>query len=144
MHYTNSHAQFVFIVLYGYIQMYFRIYNAVNVLLWIPCRKKYWRDDGQHGFSTRLLPGCPCCWKTLFLLDFDKHSSLFIQLLHTYIHVCQRSGTSFLLILELNHHFSPSAANWRRTILNLPSPKPCKLALLPCLWVGFYNFYFIL
>ena len=41
MHYTNSHAQFVFIVLYVYIQMYLRIYKAFNVLLWmIPCRKQ--------------------------------------------------------------------------------------------------------
>ena len=85
MHYTNSHAQFVFILLYVYIQMYFRIYKALNVLLWmISCRKKYGRDDGntvfQHAFCqhVRLL-------KDFVLLDFDKHSSLFILLLHTYM-----------------------------------------------------------
>ena len=33
--------------------MYFRIYKALNVLLWmIPCRKKYWRDGGQHAFAS--------------------------------------------------------------------------------------------
>ena len=68
--------------------MYFRIYKALNVLLWmIPCRKKYWRDGGQHGFSTRVLPACPFVLLKdfLILLDFDKHSSLFIQFLHTYM-----------------------------------------------------------
>ena len=61
--------------------MYFRIYKALNVLLWmIPCR-----DGGQHSSSTRLLPACPSCGKTLFLFDFDKHSSLFKQLLPTYM-----------------------------------------------------------
>ena len=59
MNYTNFHAQFVFILLDIYIQMYFRIYKALNVLFWmIPCKKKYWRDGGntpfQHAISTRL------------------------------------------------------------------------------------------
>ena len=41
VHYTNFRAQFVFILLYIYIQMSSRIYKALNVLLWkIPCRKK--------------------------------------------------------------------------------------------------------
>ena len=66
--------------------MYFRIYKALNLLLWmIPCRKKYWRDGGQDEFSSRLLPACPWCRKTLFLPDFQNHSSLFIHLLHTYM-----------------------------------------------------------
>ena len=47
MHYTNFHAQFVFILLYIDIQMYFRTYKALNVLLW---KKKYWRDGGKHAF----------------------------------------------------------------------------------------------
>ena len=31
VHYTNFHAKFVFILLYIYIQMYYRIYKALNV-----------------------------------------------------------------------------------------------------------------
>ena len=66
--------------------MYFRIYKALNVLLWmIPCRKKVW----DRRWSTRLnntpFAGMSVLVKDLFLLEFDKHSSLFIQLLHTYI-----------------------------------------------------------
>ena len=52
MHYTNFHAQFVFILLYVYIQMYFRIYKALKVLLWmISCRKKYWRRWSTRIFN---------------------------------------------------------------------------------------------
>ena len=62
-------------------------------------KKKYWSDGGQHAFWSSV-PACPCCWKTLFLLDFDKHSSLFIHFLNTddqdqsqfcnYENLCQR------------------------------------------------------
>ena len=87
--------------------MYFRIYKALNLLLWmIPCRKKYWRDGGRHGFST------PFCRhvrvvERLFLFDFDKHSSLFIQLLHTYvINIVYMNKFMFLfsIITEKNYN----------------------------------------
>ena len=40
--------------------MYFRIYNAFNVLLrMIPCRKKSIGDGGQHAFSSKF-PAYPC------------------------------------------------------------------------------------
>ena len=85
MQYTNCHAQFVFILLYINIQMYFRIYKALNVLLWtIPYRKKYLRDGGQHAFQHAFCQHVRVV-ERLFLLDFDKHSLLFIQLLHTYM-----------------------------------------------------------
>ena len=65
--------------------MYFRIYKALNVLLWIPCRKKVL----ERRWSTRLFntpfAGISVFMKDFVLLDFHKHSSLFIQLLHTYM-----------------------------------------------------------
>ena len=66
--------------------MYFRIYKALNILLWmIPGRKKSIGETVanttfQHAFCQHVR-----VVETLFLLDFDKHSSLFIQLLHTYM-----------------------------------------------------------
>ena len=66
--------------------MYFRIYKALNVLLWMtPCRKKSIGETVvntpfQHAFCWHA-----CVVERLFWLDFDKHSSLFIQLLHTYM-----------------------------------------------------------
>ena len=67
--------------------MYFRIYKALNVLIWMmPCGKKVL----ERRWSTRLF-NMPFAgmfvFLTLFLLDFDKHSLLFIQLLHIYIYV---------------------------------------------------------
>ena len=60
--------------------MYFRIYKALNVLLWmIPCRKKSIGETTfQHAFCRHVR-----VVERLLLLDFDKHSSLFMQLLHT-------------------------------------------------------------
>ena len=66
--------------------MHFRIYKALNVLLWmIPCRKKSIGETMvdtpfQHAFCQHVR-----VVERLFLLDFDKHSSLFIQFLHTYV-----------------------------------------------------------
>ena len=65
--------------------MYFRIYKALNVLLWIiPCRKKYLRRWSTRLFNTPFA-GMSVLLKDFVFLDFDKHSSLFIQLLHTYM-----------------------------------------------------------
>ena len=66
--------------------MYFRIYKALNVLLWmITCRKKVLKrlvnTPFQHAFCRHVRVVDRLC----FSLDFDKHSSLFIQLLHTYM-----------------------------------------------------------
>ena len=80
--YTHVHVQFVFILLCIYIQIYFRIYKALNILLWmIPCKKRLERWC-QHAFhwSFTSSPACQLCCMTLLLHDFDKHSSLFIQL----------------------------------------------------------------
>ena len=65
--------------------MHFRIYKALNVLLWmIPCRKK---SIGEIVANTPFDQVCRHVRvvERLFLLDFYKHSSLFIQLLHTYM-----------------------------------------------------------
>ena len=65
--------------------MYFRIYKALNVLLWmIPCRKKVLERWWSNCLFVKFA-GISCWLKDFALLDFDKHSSLFIQLLHTYM-----------------------------------------------------------
>ena len=58
--------------------MYFRIDKALNVLLWmIPCSKK---SIGEIVVNTTFHQVCRHVRvvESLFLLDFYKHSSLFI------------------------------------------------------------------
>ena len=66
--------------------MYFRIYKALNVLLWmIPCRKKVLETMINMAFQQAFCRHVRVFERLCFLLDFDKHSSLFIQLVHTYM-----------------------------------------------------------
>ena len=68
--------------------MYFRIYKALNVLLWmIPCRKKYWRDGCQQGFSTRLCRHVRVVERLCFCLTWiNIHHCLY----NCYIHICYK------------------------------------------------------
>ena len=67
--------------------MYFRIYKALNVLIWmIPCRKKVLEKSIDHHLVVNTpFAGMYVLLKDFVLLNFDKHSSLFIQLLHRYM-----------------------------------------------------------
>ena len=65
--------------------MYIRIYKILNELLWMILAEKSIGETVvntpfQHTFCQHVSVA-----ERLFLLDFDKHSSLFIQLLHTYM-----------------------------------------------------------
>ena len=66
--------------------MSFRIYKALTCIIMDDSLQK---KVLERRWSTRLFntpfAGMSVLLKTLFLFDFDNHSSLFIQLLHTYM-----------------------------------------------------------
>ena len=66
--------------------MYFRIYKALNVLLWtIPFRKKSIEEMVVNTLFNTPFASMSVLLKDFILLDFDKHSSLFIKLLKSYM-----------------------------------------------------------